>query len=355
LKSTRQERATHDPPDARIDTRIPAYRAAWWLPNRHLRTLWGRVALPRLAPATRRELWTTPDADVLEVDRLEGPRPDAPQLVILHGLEGSARSHYVRGTLAEAQRRGWGATLLLFRSCGTTLNRTPRFYHSGETGDLTLVVDRVLYEYPRAPLVLVGYSLGGNVLLKWLGERGAGVPDRIRAAVAVSVPFDLARGSRHMQRGFAHVYEAHFLRSLKRKTFAKLSQFPDLADPARVAAARTLFEFDDAVTAPVHGFASAEDYYARSSALGYLSRVRLPTLLLSATDDPFLPASVLDDVRAIAARTPALTVEFLATGGHVGFVAGPPWRPFYYAEWRVGAFLEQQLIAGESVRRTGSS
>jgi predicted alpha/beta-fold hydrolase len=279
---------------------------------------------------------------------LDGPRPDAPQLVLLHGLEGSARSHYVRGTLAEAQQRGWGATLLLFRSCGATLNRTRRFYHSGETGDLALVVDRVLRDYPRAPLVLAGYSLGGNVLLKWLGERGPDLANRIRGAVAVSVPFDLARGSRHIQRGFARIYEAHFLRSLKRKTYAKLAQFPDLVDPARVAAASTLYAFDDAVTAPVHGFASAEDYYTRSSALGYLHGIRVPTLLLSATDDPFLPASVLDDVRALARRTPALTVEFLAAGGHVGFVSGPPWRPFYYAEWRVGAFLEQQLIATAS-------
>jgi predicted alpha/beta-fold hydrolase len=254
----------------------------------------------------------------------------------------------VRGALAEARRREWGATLLLFRSCGDTPNRTRRFYHSGETGDLDFVVQRVLAERPHAPIVLIGFSLGGNVLLKWLGEQGDHAPPRIRGAAAISVPFDLARGSRHIQHGFARVYQAHFLRSLKRKTFEKLARFPDLADPSRVAAARTLYDFDHVVTGPLHGFVSADDYYARSSALSFLERIRVPTLLLSASDDPFLPVAVLDDVRAIAAHTPALTVEFISRGGHVGFVAGPPWRPFYWGEWRAAEFLNEQLATTRS-------
>jgi predicted alpha/beta-fold hydrolase len=281
----------------------------------------------------------TPDNDVLEIERLESPSPDAPRIVLLHGLEGTPRSHYVGGTLAEARRRGWGADLLIFRGCGDTLNRTRRFYHSGETGDLSLVIDRVLREYPRAPIVLAGYSLGGNVLLKWLGERGGDLPPRIRGAAAISVPFDLARGARHIHRGFARVYETHFLRSLKRKALAKQTRFPDIGDPASIAAARTIVEFDDIVTSRIHGFRDAEDYYARSSSLGYLSRVRLPTLLLSAVDDPFLPAEVLEEVRAIAGKNPALDLEFVPRGGHVGFVSGPPWKPFYWGEWRVGEFL----------------
>ncbi len=293
--------------------------------------------------ATRTEQWDTPDGDVVEVHRLTAHSPEAPQLVVLHGLEGTARSHYARGALAEARRRGWGAYLLLFRSCGDAPNRTRQFYHSGETGDLGFVVERVLANHPRAPIVLVGYSLGGNVLLKWLGEQGDAASPRIRGAAAVSVPFDLARGSRHIQRGFARVYQAHFLRSLKRKTFEKLSRFPDIADPARVAGVRTLYDFDDLVTGPLHGFAGADDYYARSSALRFLSRIRVPTLLLSAFDDPFLPAAVLDEVRAIAERTPALMVEFVSRGGHVGFISGPPWRPFYWGEWVVGEFLEESV------------
>lgn len=292
---------------------------------------------------TRHEQWETSDGDVLEVVRLDAPDPRSPQLVLLHGLEGTAQSHYARGALAEAQRRGWGADLLLFRSCGSAPNLTRRFYHSGETGDLEMVVRRALARRPDAPLLLAGYSLGGNVLLKWLGEQGDRLSPRIRGAAAVSVPFDLARGSRYIQRGFARVYQAHFLRSLKRKTFEKLQRFPDIADRARVAAVNTLYEFDDVVTGPLHGFAGADDYYARSSALGFLTKVRAPTLLLSAIDDPFLPAAVLDEVRLIAARNPRLVVEFVQRGGHVGFVSGPPWRPFYWGEWRVAEFLDAQV------------
>jgi uncharacterized protein len=280
---------------------------------------------------------------VLEVVRLEPPQSGAPQLILLHGLEGTARSHYARGALAEAQRRGWGADLLLFRSCGGTPNQTRRFYHSGETGDLAMVVHRVLGDRPHAPVLLAGYSLGGNVLLKWLGEQATRLSRRIRGAAAISVPFDLARGSRHIQRGFARVYQAHFLRSLKRKTFEKLQRFPDIADRTRVAAAQTLYEFDELVTGPLHGFAGADDYYARSSALGFLAKIRIPTLLLSAIDDPFLPPAVLDEVRLIAAQNPVLVTEFVKRGGHVGFISGPPWRPFYWGEWRMAEFLEAQL------------
>jgi predicted alpha/beta-fold hydrolase len=295
---------------------------------------------------TRRERLDTPDGDFLEIDRIDGASADAPRLVILHGLEGTPRSRYARGTMVEAARRGWGADLLYFRSCGGTLNRARRMYHSGDTGDLACLVDLLVREHPRAPLVFAGFSLGGNVLLKWLGERGADLPSQVRGAAAVSVPFDLARGARCIGQGFARVYQASFLRSLKRKTLAKLEQYPDLADPRRVARTRSIYEFDDVVTAPIHGFRSAADYYARSSALRYLSAIRLPTLLLSAVDDPFLPPAVLDDVRAVAATTPALEWEFVPRGGHVGFVMGPPWRPFYYAEWRVVAFLGNRVDSG---------
>ncbi len=319
------------------------YRPAWWLTNPHLQTLWSRFGRREAPVVTRREEWETPDADVIEVDRLDAPVGEtlvaAPQLIILHGLEATRRSPYLRGILGQAAGRGWGASLLYFRSCGDSPNRTRRFYHAGETADLDLVVTRVAREHPDAPIVLVGYSLGGNVLLKWLGEHSESGPANVRGAAAISVPFDLARGARHINRGFARVYEAHFLRSLKRKATAKLARFPDLVDPARIDAARSIYDFDDAVTAPVHGFAGADDYYARSSALRFLTDIRVPTLLLSATDDPFLPAPVLDEVRAAARLNSALTLEIWPMGGHVGFVSGQPWRPDYYAERRVGEFL----------------
>jgi hypothetical protein len=190
-------------------------------------------------------------------------------------------------------------------------------------------------------VILAGFSLGGNVLLKWLAEhRDAS----IHAAAAISVPFDLARGARHIDRGFAKVYQANFIASLKRKVYAKLEHFPDLVDRGKLDAVRSIREFDDLLTAPLHGFADADDYYTRSSALAVLQDVRVPTLLLSAVDDPFLPAAVLEDVRAVAAKNPALHVEFVERGGHVGFVSGTvPWRPVYYAEQRVSNFLASLL------------
>jgi predicted alpha/beta-fold hydrolase len=219
-----------------------------------------------------------------------------------------------------------------------------RFYHSGETGDVELVIRRLVAEHPGAPLTLTGVSLGGNVLLKWLGEQGSDVPGELRAAAAVSVPYDLARGSRHIEQGFARVYSRHFLRSLKRKAVAKRERYPDLFDAAALARSRTLWDFDDHVTAPVHGFTSAEDYYARSSAIHFLGGIRVPTLLVSAADDPFLPRAVLDEVRGVAASNPALTVQFVPRGGHVGFVAGRvPWRPEYWAEQRAMAFLARHV------------
>ena len=327
------------------------YRPAWWIPGPHVRTLWGRFVRRPPVVHTRREQWETPDGDVLDVDRLDAPHPDAPRLILLHGLEGTARSHYARGMLAEARERGWGADFLLFRSCGGTLNRTRRFYHSGDTGDLDLVVNRNRLAYPNAPLILAGFSLGGNVLLKWLAEHR---DEAIHAAAAISVPYDLARGATHIDKGFARVYQANFIASLKRKVYAKLEYFPDLVDKSKLDAVRSIREFDDLLTAPLHGFVDADDYYTRSSALAILEDVRVPTLLLSAVDDPFLPRTVLDDVRTVADKNTALHVEFVERGGHVGFVSGiVPWRPVYYAEQRVSAFLAS-LLPNEGGQRAGA-
>ena len=289
-----------------------------------------------------------PDGDFVDVARLDAPRvaPGAPRFLLLHGLEGGLRSHYAAATLAELARRGWNASMMLFRSCGPELNRARRFYHSGETTDLDAAVARLVAEQPGVPLGLAGYSLGGNVLCKWMGERGADVPPELVGGVAVSVPFDLARGGRRIEQGFSKVYQRFFLTSLRRKALEKLERYPDLVERERLDGVRTLADFDDAITAPVHGFRDAADYYERSSALRWLDRVRTPTLLLSAIDDPFLPAEVLDEVREVARENPSLELEFTARGGHVGFIGGKvPWRPHFYAEWRIGDWLDAQLRA----------
>jgi uncharacterized protein len=334
------------------------YTPAWWVPGAHLRTMWGRLARRRLTTPVRAERWTTPDDDVLDLRRLDPPvgaGADTPHLVFLHGLEGGVHSHYVANLFAEAAQRGWSADLILFRGCAGELNRARRFYHSGETTDFDFALRRIAAERPQAPIGLAGVSLGGNVLLKWLGEHGADdVPNAVRGAVAISVPFDLARGSRHISRGFSRVYERFFLRSLVAKARAKLAHHPDLCDAAALDRVRTLWDFDDAVTAPLHGFRDAIDYYSQSSSIHFLSRIRLPTLLLSAVDDPFLPPEVLDEVRAIARGNPALELEFVRRGGHVGFVSGrAPWRPVYYAEWRVADFLARRF--GQRTASSGTA
>ena len=301
---------------------------------------------------TRVEQWATPDDDFLEVHRLDAPEgstEDTPHVLLLHGLEGSAHSHYAQGLLGEMLRRGWSADLLIWRSCGSEPNRARRFYHSGETEDLAFALRKIARERPNAPLAVAAVSLGGNILLKYLGEQGDLARKLIVAAAAISVPFDLGRGCDYINHGFSKLYQKYFLDSLKHKAVEKQTRYPDLPSPERVASIRTLREFDDTVTAPVHGFADAVDYYARSSAIQYLQDITIDTLLLSALDDPFLPPDVLAEAARIAARNPYLTVDFTPRGGHAGFVGGRnPFHPTYYLEERVGHFLAKRFAFAKS-------
>lgn len=321
----------------------PDYEAPWWLPGPHLQTLWGKLfRRPPIQP-TRAERLETPDGDFLDIHHLEGP-PGAPLLVLLHGLEGGLRSHYIQGLLGEARVRGWRGAVIIFRSCGNEMNRARRSYHSGETSDLDFALTHLTRQSPGSPVLLAGASLGGNVLLKYLGEQGKGVPSQIRGAVAISVPFDLARSSRHIDRGFARVYQHHFLRSLRRKARAKAGMYPDMFPVEKLATVRTMYDFDDSFTAPVHGFQDAEDYYRKSSSLGWIGHISINTLLLSAIDDPFLPEQVLDEVRDVAEGNRFLHIEFSRQGGHVGFVTGTnPFRPTYFLDKRAGDFLARQI------------
>ncbi|MDQ2889426.1 MAG: hydrolase [Gemmatimonadota bacterium] len=326
------------------------YRPAWWIPGAHAQTLWGRI-FRREPVATRVERWETPDADFLELHRLGAPpgfAPNTPHVAIFHGLEGGIRSHYAQGLFSEMRRRGWSADLVIWRSCGSEPNRARRFYHSGETGDLALALKRMASERPGSPLAAVGISLGGNVLLKYLGEQRSHARELLFAAAAVSVPFDLARGSDNINVGFSRVYQKYFLNSLKRKAIEKQTRCTDLPAPERVNAIATLRDFDDTLTAPIHGFNDAADYYDRASSIHYLGDVAVDTLLLNALDDPFLPRDVLDEVARIARGNRHLTLDFPAHGGHAGFVGGwNPFRPVYYLERRVGEFLATHLTMSE--------
>jgi predicted alpha/beta-fold hydrolase len=325
----------------KVAERPQIYSAPWWLRGGHAQTIWGKLFRRRRQLSLVRRIVRTLDGDEVEVHSVAGLAA-APHVVVLHGLEGSLRSHYANGLLGAAADRGWSAHLLAFRSCGDRLNLTPRFYHSGETDDLRHVLTRLTMQFPSADFFLVGVSLGGNVLLKYLGEDAAGVPASVRAAAAISVPYDLASSAESIASGFSRIYQRFFLKTLKRKILEKRKVFPDLPRADVIRNIATMVEFDGIVTAPLHGFSSAADYYERSSASRFLAEIRLPVLLLSSHDDPFLPSRNLDEVASKASGNPALHIEFHSSGGHVGFVRGrTPWHAEYYAERRALDFFAQ--------------
>lgn len=319
-----------------------AFRPAWWLPGPHTMTMWGKFVRHRELPGLRLDRIPSGDGDDLTIASAESPS-SAPVLLLLHGLEGGLRSHYVSGIWRVARQHGWRPTILLFRTCDGRMNRARRTYHSGETTDLDLIVRQLILENPTRPIGLAGVSLGGNVVLKWLGEKGVDAPEQVRAAIAVSTPYDLARSSQAIDSGFARLYQWNFLRSLKKKARLKVAEHPDLCSAESLDSLSTMREFDDRFTAPLHGFRDAADYYEQSSSIRFLADIRRPTLLLSARDDPFHPSEVLGDVEVIAAANPYVQLEFHRRGGHVGFVGGTPWHPEYYVETRVGSFLAGHL------------
>ena len=306
--------------------------------------MWGPLVRRGRLPL-RRERVATADGDFVDLDWTGGPA-EAPLVVVLHGLEGSAQSHYVRGLLREVLARGWRGVALNFRSCSGELNRLPRFYHSGDTGDLDAVVNLLVGREAGVRLGAVGVSLGGNILLKWLGEHERVVPEQLVAAVGISVPFDLAACARVLDRGLRRaLYTENFMRTLRRKVRDKARRFPDFVDVTAVSRARTFAAYDRAVTAPLHGFADERDYWARSSSGPYLARIRRPTLLINAVDDPFVPSGTLPDACTLP---PDVVTEFTPGGGHAGFLTGRwPWRPEAWAERRAAEFLARAL-AGPS-------
>lgn len=260
-------------------------------------------------------------------------------MLVLHGLEGSSRSPYARGMLDAIHGRGWRGALMHFRGCSGEPNRLPRTYHSGDTGDLAAVIARLRARRDVSALAAVGYSMGGNVLLKWLGEGGAAAP--LDAAVAVSVPYTLSRAADRLTRGLSRLYQAHLIGALRTKLHRKFASHASPIDLQHADASRDFWEFDDRVTAPLHGFADVHDYYTRSSSRQYLRGIRVPTLLLHAEDDPFMTPDVLPSADELSAST---RLEVSAGGGHVGFIHGSlPWRPRYWLEERIPAFLEAYL------------
>jgi predicted alpha/beta-fold hydrolase len=298
------------------------YRAPRWLPGGHLQTIWPALfsrPVPGALPVYRRERWDTPDGDFVDVDFVDGADPAAPLLVLFHGLEGSSRSPYALAFAHRAAALGWAYAVPHFRGCSGELNRAPRAYHSGDFEEVGWVLGR-LRAQRQAPLLAVGISLGGNALLRWAEEAGASAAATARAVAAVCAPVDLAAGGHAIGRGFnRQVYTRMFLRSMKPKALLKWQQHPGLFDRERLLGARTLYEFDNLFTAPLHGFRDTDDYWSRASAKPHLRRIRIPALVLNARNDPFVPAHSLPGPQEVGR---SVTLWQPAHGGHVGFARG---------------------------------
>jgi len=322
---------------------MPEFTPPWWLRNAHVQTVFGRIVRPRRLVELERETIETPDGDELVLDHLRGAGRETAHFILMHGLEGSSNSVYLQGMLSAIARHGMSATAINFRSCARDPknlsrmlpNRRPRFYHSGETGDFDLVVQTLAKRSPATKFLAIGASLGGNALLKWLGEHPW--QTTIAAAATISVPYDLGAGAIHLERSWGgRLYVNRFLATLKEKVKAVAQKFPETnLDIDRILRSRTFREFDDAATAPLHGFRDANDYYARSSSIYVLSKITTPALCISAEDDPFLPREALE--RARAAASPSVHFVTSPHGGHVGFVGESMtyWAEELAVEWLI--------------------
>jgi predicted alpha/beta-fold hydrolase len=303
------------------------YRAPAWLPGGHLQTIYANLFL-RVAPvAYRRERLELPDGDFLDFDWVDAPAC-TPVVVLFHGLEGSADSPYARALMAHAQARGWHGVVAHFRGCSGEDNRLPRAYFAGDSEDVDRILRHVKAQHATVPVFAVGVSLGGNALLKWLGEQGDAAQRLVERAAAVSAPLDLTAAGHALDRGFnRRIYTARFLHTLKAKALRKSARFPGLLDAAAIAAATTFREFDTLVTARLHGFRDAEDYWLKVSSKPWLKSISVPTFVINARNDPFLPAWALPTRDEVS---PAVTLDQPETGGHVAFPCGPfPGNPHW--------------------------
>jgi predicted alpha/beta-fold hydrolase len=315
------------------------YAAPWWLPGGNLQTIYASLLASAGDLRFRRERWTTPDGDFVDVDDVAGDA-GAPLVVLFHGLEGSSRSHYALALMRALAHRGWRGAVAHFRGCSGEPNRLPRAYHSGDSAEIDWMLRRFRSQAGGAPLLAVGVSLGGNALLKWLGEQGGEACAVVAAAASVSAPLDLMAAGDALGRGFNLLYTRAFLATLRRKSTAKLAQYPGLYDREAVLRARTLRAFDNVVTAPLHGFRNTDDYWRRSSSKPWLSRVRVRTLLVNARNDPFLPDHALPSSSEVSAE---VQCEFPDEGGHAGFVTGAFPGHIDWPARRIISFFEHQL------------
>lgn len=314
------------------------FRPAWWLSNPHLQTLWPVLIRKLPLPPHRRERLELPDGDFIELVWVPGD-PQKPLVIILHGLEGSLYSPYVKGILHAIHQQHWCGVLMHFRGCHGGPNRLPRSYHSGETGDLAFLVRTLPKTKLSRPLFAIGYSLGGNVLLKWLGEQGSQAS--LTAAAAVSVPFELNKVAVHIEKSLGGFYQWWLLRHMKRTYQIKFKEKPGPVSLAELPKLKTFHAFDNKITAPLHDFVDVDDYYQQASSRQFLSQIRIPTLIIHALDDPFMCPTIVPTPEELSNT---IHMELTQQGGHVGFVSGRwPWQAEYWLETRIMQYFQKYL------------
>lgn len=350
--------------------KAPPYRAPFWLPGAHLQTLWPALLTPCPHINWRRERWDTPDRDFIDVDfeadwpthgarggecddpgkglhldTKQGLQPasnrgEAPRLVLFHGLEGNSNRPYARALMAATRELGWQGLVVHFRGCSGSLNRAPRAYHSGDSAEIDWILRRLRARHPSVPIIAAGVSLGGNALLKWLGEQGEAATRVIDVAAAICPPQDLQAGALSLSSGVNRIYTEYFLRTLRPKALAMARAHPGLIDIDRVRRSRDFFDFDNVVTAPLHGFTDCFDYWRRSSCRQFLADVRLPTLVINARNDPFVPVACLATTENVS---PQVCLDYSAGGGHVGFAGGAPPGHLAWLPTRIIGFASERL------------
>ncbi len=315
------------------------FKPAWWLNNPHLQTIWPNFCRPPVKNLTlERERLELPDGDFLDLD-WSGKNLPGPIVLIMHGFEGSIESHYAKGMIMSINQRGWRALFMHFRGCSGEPNRLPRGYHSGETSDVDFVVKTLIEREPQVEIAAVGYSLGGNMLLKWLGETRDRNP--LKAAITVSVPFDLHKAYKRIESGFSRFYQWYLVKHARERLINKFKTVKAPIDLSCLASGSGIRDLDDKYTVPIHGFSSVDEYYTVTSSRYYLHSIRVPTLLIQAKDDPFMTADVIP---AQYELSPQVILEVTEAGGHVGFVSGKyPWSPEYWLEERVPDFFKHYL------------
>ncbi len=314
------------------------FHSPWWARNPHVQTIMAKY-LHRTRIDTRRERLELPDGDFVDLAwALPVLDEQRPLVLLFHGLEGCVESHYVRGMMAALHARGWQPVLMHFRGCSGEPNRYLQAYHSGAIEDPHYVLELLRQRYPERPMAAIGYSLGGNMLINYLAEHKC---HPLCAAVVISAPLQLSACADRINSGFSRFYQRYLLKRMKFNWQQRLRRHPHHRWQGNLARIHSLREFDDQITAPIHGFNDAEDYYRRCSGLYKLSGINTPTLVIHAADDPFMNDAVIPDASELS---PAITYELSRTGGHVGFMHGQPWRPRYWLEQRVPQWLEKQWL-----------